>query len=365
VTRLERSIALEVIPNFFIGTAMYVAVFLVQRVIAQPFLSALPASSFAPWLLYQIPAFAIQAFPIAAVFAVLLAFGRLARENELIAAAAGGISLLRAVRPVLAFGVLLAVAGFLIAEFLAPRANELVANTWWRGVSQSGNALERVVGKPLLVGDRVLYIGGLERGELRDVRLEWWTGNTLNVFFGKQARFTENNVQLIGYRSFSVNLDQFPARPEDPNWLFDAFPSSVIPLNPNAKTTIALPKTADRVLAENADSGFEDSRRLSELWREYNDEGKTEAGSQLGFKTAQPLASLVILLFGIPIAARGARSSGVAFGLAVVIAVGFYVALYLGRTLSQVGILPPLVGPWLVNIGFLVAGLMLFRSRSM
>ncbi|NJK45780.1 MAG: LptF/LptG family permease [Pleurocapsa sp. SU_196_0] len=165
VTRLERSIAWEVIPNFFIGTALYVAVFLVQRVIAQPYLSALNASSFAPWLLYQIPAFALQAFPIAAVFAVLLAFGRLARENELLAAAAGGVSLLRVVRPVLWFGVLIAIAGFAIAEFVAPRANEIVSNTWWRGVSQSGNALERVVGKPLPVGDRVLYIGGIEKGE--------------------------------------------------------------------------------------------------------------------------------------------------------------------------------------------------------
>ena len=59
--RLARGIALEVIPNFFIGTLLYVAVFLVQRVLAQPFLSALPAASFAPWLIYQIPAFALQA----------------------------------------------------------------------------------------------------------------------------------------------------------------------------------------------------------------------------------------------------------------------------------------------------------------
>ena len=51
VKRLERSIALDVIPSFFIGTALYIAIFLVQRVLAQPYLSALPVSSFAPWLI--------------------------------------------------------------------------------------------------------------------------------------------------------------------------------------------------------------------------------------------------------------------------------------------------------------------------
>ena len=364
MTRLARSIAWEVIPNFFIGTLLYVAIFLVQRVLVQPYLSVLPGSSFVPWLLYQIPAFALQAFPIAAVFAVLLAFGRLARENELLAAAAGGISLARAVRPVLIFGALLAVAGFLIAEFVAPRANELTARTWWQGVSGSGNALERVVGKPIPVGDRTLFIGGVDKQDLVDVRLEWWTAHTVNVFFGKRARYTDKKLVLIGYRSFSVNLDEFPAKPEDPDWINRAFPSSIVPFKADAKTTFNLANTADRVVADNADSGFEDSRRLSELWREYRVDGKREAGAQLGFKTAQPLASFVILLFGIPIAARGARSTGVAFGLAVVIAVGFYVVLYLGRQLSLVGVLPPLVGPWLANLGFLFAGAWLFRSRT-
>ena len=78
VKRLARGIALEVIPNFFISTLLYIAVFLVQRVLAQQYLSALPAALFVPWLIYQTPAFALLAFPIAAVFAVLLAAASLA-----------------------------------------------------------------------------------------------------------------------------------------------------------------------------------------------------------------------------------------------------------------------------------------------
>ena len=360
--RLARGIALEVIPNFFIGTLLYVAVFLVQRVLAQPFLSALPAASFAPWLIYQIPAFALQAFPIAAVFAVLLAFGRLARENELLAAAAGGISLARAVRPVLIFGMVIAVTGFAIAEFVAPRANELVATTWWQGIN--GNSLSRAAGKVIPIGDRILFFERAEGEYIVNVRLEQWSEKTMTVFFGERARFVGNRLELIGYKSFAINLDEFPARVGDPDWFIQAIPFSQVPKRKDAKTTFVLKDTADRVVASTADSGFEDSRRLSELWQQYRIAGDRETGAQLAFKTAQPLASFVILLFGIPIAARGARSGGVAFGLAAMIAIGFYVALYLGRTLSQIGFLPPLLGPWLVNILFLIAGAWLFRTRT-
>jgi len=171
-------------------------------------------------------------------------------------------------------------------------------------------------------------------------------------------------LELIGYKTFTVNYDEFPARVGDPDWFLRAIPFSNVPLRKDAKTIFVLKDTADRVVASTADSGFEDSRRLSELWQEYAKTGDRETGAQLAFKTAQPLASFVILLFGIPIAARGARSSGVAFGLAAMIAIGFYVALYLGRTLSQIGFLPPLVGPWLVNILFLIAGAWLFRTRT-
>ena len=362
VKRLARGIALEVIPNFFISTLLYIAVFLVQRVLAQQYLSALPAALFVPWLIYQIPAFALLAFPIAAVFAVLLAFGRLARENELLAAAAGGISLARAVRPVLVFGIVIAISGFAIAEWVAPRANELVAKTWWQGIN--GNSLSRAAGKVIPIGDRVLFFERTDGEYIVDVRLEAWSEHTMTVFFGERARFQGNRLELIGYKSFVINLDEFPARVGDSDWFLRAIPFSQVPLRSNAKTTFILKDTADRVVSRTADSGFEDSRRLSELWDEYSKTGERETGAQLAFKTAQPLASFVILLFGIPIAARGARSSGVAFGLAAMIAIGFYVALYMGRTLSQIGFLPPLVGPWLVNILFLIAGAWLFRTRT-
>jgi lipopolysaccharide export LptBFGC system permease protein LptF len=368
MTRLERMVMREIIPNFLIGVGLFVGLVLLWRVLAQPFVSMLPARAFLPWMLYQIPNFALQAFPIAAVFTALMVFGRLARENELLAAQGGGISLARVARPVLLFGALIAGLGYVVSEFIAPKANEQVSVTWWDGVS--GNALSRIAGKRIL-GDnnQTVYFESVAGEELRNVRLETWSGAEQRITAAETARFNGQRLEMRGWKNYTLNHNFFP----DPNstynqnWATNAIPFVNYAPNPQSKQTVLFGKTKERAIAENDGGGFEDPRSVSDLWREHQSAtgaAQRELAALLGFKTALPFASLVILLFGVAVAARGARNSSVAFGYTVLIAIGFYAALFLGRTLGQVGILPAFLAPWLANVGFLAAGVWLLRSRE-
>jgi lipopolysaccharide export LptBFGC system permease protein LptF len=368
MTRLERMVARETIPNFLIGVGLYVGIFLLWRILAQPFISALPAQAFLPWITYQIPNFALQAFPIAAVFTALMVFGRLARENELLAAQSGGISLPTIARPVLLFGALVTALGYVVSEFVAPKANEQVSVTWWDGVS--GNALSRIAGKRILgENNQTVYFESVAGEELRNVRLETWNGAEQRITAAQSARFNGSRLEMRGWKNYTLNHDFFPdpKNTYDQNWASNAIPLVNYAPNPNSKQTILFGKTKERAIAENDGSGFEDPRSISDLWREHQKAkgaAQREVAAQMGLKTALPFASLVILIFGVAVAARGARNSSVAFGYAVLIAIGFYAALFLGRTLGQVGILPAFLAPWLANVGFLVAGVWLLRSRE-
>ncbi|MFN3266361.1 MAG: LptF/LptG family permease [Deinococcales bacterium] len=368
MTRLERMVAREAIPNFFIGVGLYVGIFLLWRILAQPFLSALPAKAFLPWMLYQIPNFALQAFPIAAVFTALMVFGRLARENELLAAQSGGISLTKIARPVLLFGALIAGLGYVVSEFVVPRANEQVSVTWWDGVS--GNALSRIAGKRIL-GDnnQTVYFASVAGEELRDVRLETWDGSRQRITAAERARFNGQQLEMLGWKNYVLNHNFFPDPKGNYNqeWANNAIELVNYAPNPDSKQIILFGKTKERAIAENDGGGFEDPRSISDLWREHQSvtgAAQRDVAAQLGLKTALPFASLVILIFGIAVASRGARNSSVAFGYAVLIAIGFYAALFLGRTLGQMGVLPAFLAPWLANIGFLAAGIWLLRSRE-
>jgi lipopolysaccharide export LptBFGC system permease protein LptF len=368
MTRLERMVARETIPNFLIGTFLYIGIFLLWRILAQPFLSALPAQSFLPWMLYQIPNFALQAFPIASVFTALIVFGRLARENELLAAQSGGISLIQMARPVLLLGALVTGLGYVVSEFVAPRANELVSVRWWDGVT--GNALSRLAGKRLDLGLRSIIFQSNAGNEMRDLRVETWVGNTQTLTYARRAYFQEggDTLVMLEWRNYAINHDFMPV-PETITeaWLNTAFVFKNVAPNAASKNTIQLGKTRDRLIAENDGGGFEDPRSISDLFVEHQKavgSQQRDVAAQLGLKTALPFASFVILLFGVAVASRGARNSSTAFGYAVLIAIGFYAALFLGRTLGQMGVLPAFLAPWLANFGFLISGVWLIRSRE-
>ena len=158
VKRLEWYVFREVVPNFLIGTSLYVALFLFQSLIARAqYLNALPATATTKWLMYQIPDFALRAFPLAIVFSVLLVFGRLAKDNELLASYAGGVSLSRITRSLLVLGTVLAFFGLFLAEYVTPIANEKVAVTWWDSVDGGGKALAFLAGKHIEAGKFQLF----------------------------------------------------------------------------------------------------------------------------------------------------------------------------------------------------------------
>ena len=363
MTRIERYIAREVIPSFLIGAALYVFVLLFQSLLARSqWLSYLPASATARWLLWQIPDSALKAMPLAIIFAVLIAFGRLARDNELLAASAGGVSLANATRPVVAFGALLVVIGLLLAEFVTPVANEKVSVTWWDSVDGGGRGLDRLAGRMLETGKGQLFFTGTDGQDVLNVRYEQWEGDTQTITFAKRGSFNKDRLVFQGYKAFTQNFSG-----NTPTLV-----NSIVPFKPDAKLTKILDKTRDSLVAQNAGGGFEDPRSISTVYRDWhkaslqpasNREARDDA-VQLGFKTALPFANLIILILVIPIAASSSRSTSMAMGLAVMIAILYYFALALGQGLAQNGLVPAFIGPWLANIAFFAAGIYAIQARQ-
>jgi lipopolysaccharide export system permease protein len=70
-------------------------------------------------------------------------------------------------------------------------------------------------------------------------------------------------------------------------------------------------------------------------------------------KLALPLANLVLVLL--------AAAMGLALGLSVVLALGYYGAFFLGRSLAGVGAIPPELGAWGANRAFLALGVRSLR----
>jgi lipopolysaccharide export system permease protein len=363
MTKIERYIAREVIPSFLIGAILYVFVLLFQSLIGRSqWLSYLPADATARWLLWQIPDSTLKALPLSIIFAVLISFGRLARDNEILAANAGGISLANATRPVVAFGALLVAFGLVLAEFVTPVANEQVSVTWWDSVDGGGKSLGRLAGRMLETGKGQLFFTGIEGADVLNVRYEQWEGETQTLTLAKRGRFDKDRLIFEGFKVFQQDFSG-----KTPALLLEN-----VPKIPNAKLTVVLDKTKDALVSQNAGGGFEDSRSLSQIYREWHEASLQPAKSreardnavQLGFKTALPFANLIILILVIPVAASSSRSTSMAMGLAVMIAILYYFFLALGQSMATNGLVPAFLGPWLANIAFFAAGIYAIQARQ-
>ena len=78
-------------------------------------------------------------------------------------------------------------------------------------------------------------------------------------------------------------------------------------------------------------------------------------------KLVLPLANLVLVLLAAALALRYGRSTGLALGISVVLALGYYGAFFLGRSLAGVGAIPPELGAWGANLLFFLLGVRALR----
>lgn len=113
------------------------------------------------FMLSVLPFSLIYTVPWALLVAVLLIFGRLSSENELVSMRMAGISLYRIAAPVIALGVLLSVFSFWLNTTLAPQAQDTIKFVLYEAVKENPNALldpgvvqTRFKGQKVFVEDR-------------------------------------------------------------------------------------------------------------------------------------------------------------------------------------------------------------------
>lgn len=312
---------------------------------------------------YSLPHIVVLTIPMAFLFAILIATGRLAADSELVAMRASGISLWAVYRPILLQSLVLAgLTGYLTTVTL-PAGNkaisELRLSILTRSVSQQV--------KPKVfydqLQDRVLYV--FEAPEDEDA----WRGVFLadavpgpeqQVIVGETGRIDLNRATGQAVLRFGL-ADVHEVDTNDPGSyqvqrLRDA----------NIALEDSLFRHEERlVLAKDARS-----MTFSELVERAAAPGRTESERnkalvEIHKRFAIPAACLVFGLYGIPLGfrnRRGGRSSG--FLISVGIFLFYYVMLGNGEEAAASGQLPPWLAMWAPNILLSLLGTFLLWRRN-
>jgi LPS export ABC transporter permease LptG len=123
---LDAYVIREFLTMFFLvlaGFVMLMLVFTFFELVGDILRNHIPLATVGDYLLNLTPSMLYQIAPLAVLIAVLVTFGVLNRNSEIIAMKATGISLYRLVVPIVSISAILAVSLFLFDEFYLPQAN--------------------------------------------------------------------------------------------------------------------------------------------------------------------------------------------------------------------------------------------------
>jgi len=300
----------------------------------------IPVSMVISYFRYLVPLMVYQLSPLASLVATLVTLAVLAKNNEVIAFKASGVSLYRIVLPLTLAGCIIAGAMFLLDDTFLPYANQRQdalhnqikgrpAQTYFQPAHQwIFGENDKVFNYELFDWERQLF-GGLSIFELDSktfqmrrrifaTRATWEPSENAWILTGGWIRDFEGN-KVTRYTPFKVN--SLPELTETPSY----FRRDV------RQYTQMNWRQLGQYIASLRQAGF-DTSRLAVQWQK---------------KFAFPLIAAIIVFLGAPFAFLvGTR--GAVGGLAVAVCIGiiYWATAALFEAMGAVGQLPPLLAGW-------------------
>ncbi len=347
--RLIVTTFLRIFTLFVLGAPLLFIVGDIVEYVDRYFDRGLTVWELATAYVYMLPEFISWSFPIAALIAVVFTIHSMTQHREILAAKAGGISFHRLMAPLFVLGLGLTGAGLLLST-VVPVANR-----------RSGQILRsEEIGRQWRSDfvyktddDRTLTVRRLNilPPQLTQVVLEVPAGSDGEAAQHLQAALAPFDT-VRGWTFMDGYLRILPDRAAPLTFYFDSLRSSGFGEPP----TGLLGRPTEQ--AEMTDSEID--RMVANLTRSGGDVSALLV--EKGKRKAIAVASLVIILFGGPLATsskRGGRAYGIGVALASVIL--YLLMLRLAEAAGQSGAISPQWSPWLPNIAFLIVGLILLK----
>ena len=314
-----------------------------------------------------LPSIFAVTIPMAFLLGVLLAFGRLASESELVAMRASGISPVRLLKPLLLLCALTTGLTFYINAVALPASNQAYReHVFTLMVSKAKSVVRPRVFTDDLVPGMVVYVSDIpaETGQWRDVLIyDTRDPSRPGLILSRTGRLVidkESKAVWLGLES-GVRHHLNPPQPE----LYDQqrFASMVVPLPfdeffpklPLAKgeRELTLPELAVQVEKLKAEGKTpKEYARFQVEWHK---------------KFAISAACLVFGLLGLALSLgsrKEARSA--AFGLSIVVIFTYYVIIRMGEQAGDTGLMPPALAMWGANLvlGTVAFGLLALNQTA-
>jgi lipopolysaccharide export system permease protein len=354
---LDRYVANAFLRIFFISLLCFTSLFAVVEFferVSTLLESGTSVATAISYFLYKIPLSISRIIGFATLFSTLFCIGTLARNQEITAMRAGGVSTRRISLPLVCLSLIICVGTLLWNEGLVPvfahRAQTILKTEIKKKQQQS------------LFGSTDIWIRG--------------DGTFINI-----DNFDFKTNMLEGITIFSINRDftlrsiaEIPtAQWNGSRWQSDSGTEwQFSPAGEMAQHVFATPPSISEtpsdlmLLARDAEefTFFDLQKQISDMKSKGMDTTAYEVDLQI--KLAIPFISPLMVLIAVPFALKKHLGSGMAlsFGLAMLIAFGYWVLSAFSFSLGHSGALPGWIAAWGPNAIFSLIGVYLFTAED-
>ncbi len=351
----------EISSLFLLGIVIFTLVLLMGRLITLTDLvvsHGVPLSDVSRMILYLVPSFLVFTIPMAFLLAVLLAFGRLSADNEIIVIKASGISLMQVMPPVIVCAI--------VATLLALGASTI-------GVPWGNSAFKE------------LSLQVLKRNITATIREKtFWDDIPGVIMYTDQ--YDEQSHSLKGVVIHDGRNSDHPMTIFARDGVITSAAGSQALLLTLHDGSIHMAvsgglyrlvhfgeysMTVGEQRGGSVISRNEPDMWISELQHQINDpatltNNRLKMQAELHSRFTFPFASLVFAILAVPLGIQNRRSgkSG-GFTVSITIILAYYIMMSVVRTLAERGTVPPVVALWIPNMVFFAMGWYFLRTASL
>jgi len=326
---------------------VYVAVDFFEKI--DDFLEAdVPLSKALIYFSLKIPFIVAQVIPVCILLSVLVVFGLMNKNNEIVAIKSSGVSIYYFTKLVLSTGLICSIFLFFLSEVIVPITMGKANNIWLREVRKEPAVISR---------EKNIWI----KGNRLITHITYYNPTKKNIFgitfnrFDKDFRLIRRVDAKKGIfkegKWILYNLMEQNLNTEDGTYTVTFHEEQVEPLD-------FLPEDLKRVIKKSEEMNF---KEILAYIKKIEAEGydATSYRVDLYAKTAFPFVCLIMCLVGTGISVRGKVKEGLPISIAYGIGIAFLYWIFYSFcvSLGYGEMLPPVFAAWTTNFIFLCFGI--------
>lgn len=342
---LHRYILKEIFPIFFLGNIFFVILLLLDKLINLAdlfFTKNVPGWLIIQTIVYYLPSFFVITIPTSAMLAVMIGYGRLSSDSEIIAMRASGAGKSFFTYPTMVFGITAFILGIMMSFWLMPLGStSAIAN-----ITKMAKLVSVKDMKPKELYDEIpgmVFYAVKKKSDTQYDQMIIIDKNQHSVITAKKAEILPSG---------------------DAGLLMDLQKGRIVTLHENGKhSTIDFDNFKLNTPLLNADDISINSERLMTT---HDLIANFEKGPiyrfELSKRIAMPFAAIIMSIFGMSFGIyfhRGGRSLAIPITIAVVAV--YNILFFTSQNFATSGRIEPLTAAWVPNIIFAALTVFFYR----